>query len=82
MILLILNITQGTFFDTDIPVPVVMGQSYKLSVLGTSLVNAHCNIALPHEHLEDRVVNAFKCLTLKKQLAISMSENEFVLTDP
>lgn len=47
-------------FGSDIPVPVVMGRSYKLSVLGASLVNGGCNIALPHEYLEGRVVNAFK----------------------
>lgn len=47
-----LNRTQGTFllFDTNIPVPVVMGQPYKLSVLNASLVNGDCSIALPHEH--------------------------------
>lgn len=63
-------------FDTDIPVPVVVDQSYKLSVLGASLVNGGCNIALSHKHLEDRVVNACKYLTLKEQIAISVSKNK------
>lgn len=50
-----------------------MGQSYKLSVLGASLVNGDC---LTTWTLEDRVVNASKYLTWKKQIAISMPKNE------
>lgn len=77
MILLIWTTHKKLFllFDTDIPVPVVMGQSYKMFVLGASLVNGGSYIALPHEHLKDRVT-ASKYLTLKKQIAMSTSENE------
>lgn len=75
MILLIWTTHKELFllFDTDIPVPVVTGQSYKLSVLGASLVNGDC---ITTWTLEDRVVNASKYLTWKKQIAISMSKNE------
>lgn len=78
MILLIWTTHKKLFllFDTDIPVPVVMGQSYKMSVLGASLVNGGSYSALSHEHLKDRVVTASKYLTLKKRIAMSTSENK------